>query len=526
MKRDKIKNSIRLSALSSLFLLAACTGKFEEFNTNPYGPTPEDMEGDFVATGVLIKNMIPALVQGQQNNSQMLDQMIGSEYGGQLTCTAQWGNKGNFYTYDPRLEWQGNVFDTMMPQIYTNFFQIKSLTEGQGVVYAWATIIRVAASLKISDCYGPIPYSKITGTDYNVAYDNMEDLYDSMFKDLDKAIEVLETAVLANEDFSQLKEHDMVFSGNFQKWVKFANTLKLRMALRLTNVKPDVAQAKAEEAVNDPVGVMVAADDAAYSFFNDGMNPYYRAYETWNGGELRVSANITSYLTGYSDPRLPKYVQPAALSGGGYIGVRNGIFYSSNDMVTQYQSYSKPNISEQDNLLIMSASEAYFLRAEAALRGWNVKGEAKDLYEEGVRVSMTERKATIGDYLEVTDGPADYVDPVYSVNNTRAVTAVSPKYDTSASMETNLQRIMIQKWLANYPNGWETWVDIRRTGYPKFFPVVNNRSNGVVNTERGMRRLPYSQKEYNTNQANVQAAVGMLGGPDNGGTDLWWAKKN
>ena len=81
-------------------------------------------------------------------------------------------------------------------------------------------------SLKISDCYGPIPYSQITGTAFTVEYDNMEDLYKHMFDDLDEAISAFKVAVLGNEDMSSLSEYDLVFNGDFNKWVKFANSLK------------------------------------------------------------------------------------------------------------------------------------------------------------------------------------------------------------------------------------------------------------------------------------------------------------
>ena len=75
------------------------------------------------------------------------------------------------------------------------------------------------------------------------------------------------------------------------------------------------------------------------------------------------------------------------------------------------------------------------------------------------------------------------------------------------------------EWLGNV-------ADIRRTGYPKLFPIVNNLNTDGVTVQRGMRRLPFPQSEYNTNNANVKAAVSMLGGADNSATDLWWAKKN
>ncbi|MDE6870884.1 MAG: SusD/RagB family nutrient-binding outer membrane lipoprotein [Bacteroidales bacterium] len=503
-------------------LMSGCTKDFENYNTNPFGPTEEQMKADNALTGSLIKAIIPTLVQGQQNNSQMIDQMVGSEYGGHISCIASWGNAGNFYTYNPRIGWYDIPFDTMMSQIYTSYFQILEYTQGKGPIFYWAQIIRIATTLKISDCYGPVPYSNVGGGAYTVAYDSMEDLYDNMFADLDEAITALESLVLSGEDMSSLAESDYIYNGDFTKWVKFANTLKLRMAIRISSVKPELAQAKAEEAVNDVIGVMSSASDAAWSSYNDGMNPYKRAAYDWNGGELRVSANITSYLGGYNDPRLEKY---ATEVNGEYRGVRNGIEQSA-ATTTAYQAFSNVNISEDEPLLVMSASEAYFLRAEGALKGWSMGDSAKDLYEEGVSVSMSERGVSIGSYLSSTATPADYTDTYNSSNNIAAVTTVCPAYDETAGDEVNLERILVQKWIASFPNGWERWADFRRTGYPRQFPVVKNSNSDGVTSARGMRRLPYPSNEYNTNAANVADAVNMLGGADNAATDLWWAKKN
>lgn len=509
--------------MMAISLLSGCTGNFEDYNKNPYGPLSSDLLGDNVETGILIKAMFPAIVQGQQNNSQMIDQMIGLEYGGHASMINPWGNSGNYYTYNPRIGWYGNTFDTSMPQIYSNFFQIKDKTGGKGVVYAWAEVLRVAASLKISDCYGPIPYSKINGTAYTVAYDSMEELYNQMFADLEDGISIFKAALASGADVSTLADFDYVYGGNFTKWVKYANTLKLRMAMRIVNVAPALSKEKAEEAVNDSYGVMAEAGDAAFSSFNDGMNPFYRAAYTWNEGEFRASANITSYLGGYKDPRLTIYVKESEENG--YVGVRNGISQTASSFAS-YQKLSNVNVGEGDKLLVMSAAEAYFLRAEGALRGWNMGGTAKELYETGIAVSMAEKGASVGDYLSSKAVPEAYTDPVNSKYNVVAASTICPAYDEMADFEVNLERIMVQKWIASYPSGWETWADIRRTGYPKLFPVGNNLSGGVVNTDRGMRRLPYPQSEYNTNLTNVNAAVGMLGGADNAGTDLWWAKKN
>ncbi len=502
---------------SLLWSAASCTDKFEDFNTNPNAPTPDQMQGDNASTASLISVMIPVMTQGQENNAQMLDMMIGNEYGRMISNKNHWGTDHYYATYDPSTGWVGNMFDTSMPQIYTSYFQIKRITEGAGLVYDWASLLRVAGSLRISDCYGPIPYSLISGTEYAVAYDDMPDLYNAMFADLDNAISGLKDASTGNT--SLYANFDYIYQGDLNKWVKLGNTLKLRMAMRLVNVAPELAKQKAEEAVSDPFGLISTPAETAWSSFITQRNPFNLIGESW--GEIRVSADITSYMNGYNDPRLEKYAK--ATEDGAFVGARSGVYHYGDNFGS---GYSKLNIGEQDKLLVISASESWFCRAEGALRGWNMGGTAKDLYEQGVQVSMQERGANIGDYLASEATPADYTDPLEASRNITAVSSVTPKWDDNASDEAKLERIIVQKWLGSFPNGWETWADFRRTGYPKFFPVVDNRSTDGVTSERGMRRLPYPQSEFNTNEANVKAAQGLLGGPDTGATDLWCAKKN
>ena len=498
---------------------AGCTDKFEDFNTDPKAPTPEQMEGDFASTATLISTMIPTVAQGQENNYQMLDQMIGCEYGRMTSAKNQWGTDGMYACYNPRIGWIGNMFDTTMPQIYTPFFRIRDISGGEGLTYHWANLLRIFATLRISDCYGPTPFSLIGGgNSYQVAYDDMPDLYNSMFAELDKVISGLKESVGGNTA-ALFADVDYVYQGNIAKWVKFANTLKLRLAMRLVNVNPTLAQQKAEEAANDPGGLISEAADAAWSSFIPGGNALHKTSVLWVEG--RISADITSYMNGYNDPRLEKYALPA--TDGSFIGVRSGVYLYD---LTTFPNYSPTIYGAQDKLLSISASESWFSRAEGALRGWNMGGTAKELYEQGVTVSMQERGAEIGDYLNSTATPADYVALDNSSYNIVAASTICPKYDETAGFETNLERIIVQKWLGNFPNGWESWADFRRTGYPKWFPVVNNLSTDGVTSARGMRRLPFPQSEFNTNEANVRAAIQMLGGPDNSATDLWWAKKN
>ena len=226
-------------------------------------------------------------------------------------------------------------------------------------------------------------------------------------------------------------------------------------------------------------------------------------------------------MNGYNDPRIPFYATKNA--DGNYLGMRSGLWHRG--VGNGFDLFSKPVVTDSDPLLCISASESWFARAEGALRGWNMGGTAQALYEKGIQVSMAERGASLGSYLTSEDVPADYEDPNDNSNNIAAVSTVTPKW-IEGDFEANLEQIMVQKWIGNFPNGWETWADVRRTGYPKFFPTVENRSTAGVSTQRGMRRLPFPDSEFNTNEANVKAAQQMLGGPDTGATDLWWAKKN
>ena len=517
MNNNKFKQIATLMLGGTLMLGSiGCTESFEDFNTNPKAPTPEQMEGDFASTATLISTMIPVMVQGQENNYQMIDQMIGCEYGHMTSARNHWGSDAYFACFNPSQGWSEIPYTTSMPQIYTPYFKIRDLSGGEGLTYHWANLIRIFGTLRVSDCYGPIPFSKIgQGSEYQVAYDDMETLFNAMFKELDAAIPVLKESGFA----SVFADVDYIYGGDMSKWVKFANTLKLRLAMRLVNVNPTLAQQKAEEAVNDAGGLISAPADAAWSTFTPGGNALHKTNISWNEGA--VSADILSYMNGYADPRIPFYA--TANENGEYIGMRSGIWHR--DAGNGFDLFSKPVVTETTPLLCISASESWFARAEGALRGWNMGGTAQSLYEKGIEVSMAERGAALGTYLQSTATPANYEDPNNSAHNISAVSTVTPKW-IEGNDEANLEQIMVQKWIGNFPNGWETWADARRTGYPKFFPPVENRSTAGVSSQRGMRRLPFPQSEFNTNEANVKAAQQMLGGADNGATDLWWAKKD
>ena len=194
-----------------------------------------------------------------------------------------------------------------------------------------------------------------------------------------------------------------------------------------------------------------------------------------------------------------------------------------------FAEYSQWNVTSTTPIPFFVAAEVAFLRAEGALLGWDMGGTAQHWYEEGIRLAFSEVGAQgAEDYIaNSTAKPGNYVDPKNSAYNYNNRSTIPIAWSAVSSNEEHLEQIITQKWIANFPNGLEGWCDFRRTGYPYLFPAYNNQSTQGVTNERQQRRLRFSLSEYQTNNANVTAAVGMLSnGQDSDNTDLWWAKKN
>lgn len=244
----------------------------------------------------------------------------------------------------------------------------------------------------------------------------------------------------------------------------------------------------------------------------------------YNGGDSRVSADITSYMNGYKDPRRAAMFTEVSYSDvtGGYSGLRTGITIPDAATAHAYSNYA---VAKDTKVLLMNAAEVSFLRAEAALKGWNAGATAKELYEQGVKLSFDQWGVSGADnYLaDNASTPEGYKDPAGLNSYSGATSNITIAWEDGDN-EKSLERIITQKWLANFPLGQEAWAEYRRTGYPKLMPVVVNNSGGTVNSARGARRLAYPQEERLNNLANYNDAVQMLGGADNMGTDVWWAK--
>ena len=490
-----------INVFAALAVIAGCTGNFEDYNKNQYEPSALPVNG-------FLPGMIDWLASPEENPCQRNNTFWGA-FGGYVTATNSWSKNNLFSTYNVDDDWNKWTQNETFTKIYSNWFQIKDMTNGTGYHYQMAQLFRIHAMVMIASIQGPMPYTQIADGALYVPYDDEPTVWHALFEDLDAAINQI--AATASE--RPIADVDRVYYGDNTKWLKFANTLKLRMAMRISNVEPEYARQKAEEAVAS--GVMTSTNDSAYDHLDGRYKNGYYTVGSW--GEVKANATIVSYMQGYSDPRTSHYFT------GSSVGARSGV---AGTTTGAWSSRMGLAYGETDPMPIMYAAEAAFLRAEGALKGWDMgAGTPQSFYEEGIRLSFDEWGATGADaYIaNSTALPGNHSDGAYSATNKSKVTIA---WNESDSAEKKLEKIITQKWIANFPLGLEGWSDFRRTGYPYIYPPYNNLSNGECSDDRGQRRVRFSADEYLRNSANTLNAVKMLSsGRDSDGTDLWWALK-
>ncbi|MCE7066907.1 SusD/RagB family nutrient-binding outer membrane lipoprotein [Dyadobacter sp. CY326] len=506
--------------LGSAGLMQACTGDFEEMNTSKTKLT------------TLTEDELPFLFSraeqqaSYQSGTYQIAQNLFADLYAQYFATSATYFPSDRYVM--RFDWLTGhwnpIYTQVVPQLKTLFEQ----TDPNSAEYALANVMWVYAFHRLTDYYGPIPYFDAGKPAISVKYDAQADIYKDFFVRLDAA----NTALKANAAAKPYGTFDLIYAGDVAKWIKFTNTLRLRLALRISKVDPAEAKKQAEAAY--AAGVMTEITDDAYmvkKLVGDDGNGLSRI-AVWN--EFRMSASMESVLKGYQDPRIGIYFQPATTTKT-YDGLRNGLSPTqlalpknlNNDNSNVGTRWVTGSGAAWDTKFetpqdIMHTAEAYFLRAEGALNGWNMGGTPKDLYEKGIAASMAQWGLTGAAVTAYINSPAKPVAPG-DQQNSPALSDVSIKWDEAATAAVKREKIGTQKWLALYPDGIEAWAEYRRTRYPKLYPVVNSENEDVP-AGAVLRRIPFITAEKETNKAAVEAAVQLLGGPDKASTPLWWDK--
>lgn len=540
MKTKAYKYIVGVLVLS---LFTACD--FQKVNTNEFELLPEEGLMDGISIGgpitAMQKCVFPVGTQADgtsvANRYQTAYNLAADCWSGYFGQNNNWGGPNNL-NYFLKDGWVASSYTESYSTVVPLWQDLKGKTETQfPEVFALAQILKISAWHKATDMFGPIPYKEAGKGLITVPYDSQEEVYKSMFKELSDAIEVL-TKYADNGNSKLLPNADAVYAGDVHKWVVYANSLMLRLAMRVYYADAALSKKYALQAVNHSYGVMKTKEDEAKMErgasleFKNNLDVLINQYN-----ECRMGSSMLAYLGGYQDPRLPKYFNTSTVSQavtvgtyGKYSGVPTGHDVSSNDA---FKDSSRPAITSTTPTYWMRASEVYFLLAEAALHGFAVGGTAESLYEKGIEMSFEENgiaSSEVADYMSSGLKPSAYsfhlTNPGVNVD-VPAVTEATTAW--SGTDEEKLEKIMIQKWIALYPNGQEAWTEYRRTGYPKLHSTITNYSNGEVDSEVGIRRMRFPTNKSTSAEdiANLESARKLLrGGLDKAGTRLWWDNKN
>lgn len=411
------------------------------------------------------------------------------------------------------------------------------------------------------DLYGTIPYVDHLG---NVetnpfTFNKGVDVYASIVQNLDDINACLKNFPNRPDWYKAIVSDPLMGidvltkDGSFETWRRFANSLKLRMAMHYVKVDPAQAQKWAEEAVAEGV--------VENEFQEIGVNravpaaPFYSAHPLkmimngWN--DVRVNASFISMLASLQHPYMEYMLAKNSneiinqITGEvmepetAIVGVRAGLRmegsqqYFSN-MRVAYSQFTGHNFEFMPLYLIKQA-EMDFLRAEGALRGWNMGGSAQEFYERGIRNADCGEKVDkeepwydelVDDYMQVAEAvPYTYVDPMDHANNIESVTKIGVKWNDADDRETKLEKIITQKYIALFPYSYEAWTEMRRTGYPKIFPVLNPTlgNDGELPNGELIRRMRLPNGDTEAGLVDIQTSgLDALGGPDLFSTRVFW----
>jgi hypothetical protein len=425
---------------------------------------------------------------------------------GRLSCLGNlfmvnWSQSDGFAWYPD--EFKYNVTSSFYQGIFNNTYGnagkqyviLRNLGEGYEYYQAIAKIMLSYHFQLLVDAYGDVPYTEALGRSLEATpvYDDAQTIYEDLIVQLTDAIALIKGAGAQVEEPG---EDDAMFGGDMDEWIKFANTVKLRILVRQSDmdgrnsyITTEIAAINAEGSgyITTDVGInppYIAKESGKQNIIWDAFGWDYTGTQTMTSKATCASAYIIDYLSATNDPRIDYiYEKPT----GGHKGVPQGLLDYDTPVPDQYEPDKVSNIgpgilqaADQDAIMFTLA-ESYFNQAEARQKGLITTGDnAKTLYENGITASFE----YLG--LDADDAEAYYTD------------AVSLKsWDYSSN---KIQAIITQKWIAvNGINAEQSWFDYSRTGYPSGIPIPLNYSGSA---DRPVR-IFYPAGEYSSNGDNV-----------------------
>lgn len=500
--------------MAIVLLSGGCTLGFEDVNNPKHATSKNELKRNSYDVQTLLTSILNITFPEQENDYQMNYDLIGNYLGRYMTYAKDGFSSGNFAKFNAPEGWYTYPFRDRKSKLDTPFNELKKISSGEELGYQWGRLLRIFCLADMVDIYGPYPIG--LNKENPNAYSSEKEIYEYFFSELDGILNYFNLFNETNKGKLFFKDIDKVYGGDFSKWKKAANSLKLRLAIKVRYAMPDLAKKYAEEAVQS--GIIMSNDDNLYMEFNP--RGLYKTSVEW--GDTRACADIDSYMNGYKDPRITEYFSPTETVGERpIIGCLAGANVENKEIAMKL--YSAAKATRDSKGVWMTASEMYFCMAEGALVNWNMGESAKDLYNKGIKTSFEQWGVKGAEkYIEdATSVPMNYKDASGGYGqDLEAASDITIKWNDSDGR--NFERIIVQKWIALFPNGHQAWNEIRRTGYPSIFKITTS-TNGY--TLKVPNRIPFDPNEKIQNPANYNAAVSMLGGEDNYGTKLWWQKK-
>ncbi|TDH21311.1 SusD/RagB family nutrient-binding outer membrane lipoprotein [Segetibacter sp. 3557_3] len=347
----------------------------------------------------------------------------------------------------------------------------------------------------VTDRWGDIPYSEALTGAVSPKYDKQMDIYTDLFKELTEAVEQFETA-------STTVKGELLFKGDPLKWKRFANSLRMILAMRISNADPAKARTQFLAAYNDPAGwIDDNSKNAAFPFLNNRnfRNPWNEKIDQRD--DLAPSNVFIDTLNALSDRRIAAYATQA--SPGVYRGAPFGWNQGAIQTWASNNLYSRigTKITAMDAPgYLVTAAQMQLVKAEAALKGWIPVTEIS-AYNFAIRQSWEQW------------GVYDAAAFTSYINNPRVNIGTG-----LGDAEGIKRKIGLQKWISLYPNGQEEWSEWRRLNYPTLAPA---RDAGGVAIPK---RMGYPGNEPTLNGANYQSQVATMPGGDTPNTPVWWDK--
>ena len=502
-----MKNIIKFTILLAAFgLVTASCEKWLDVNTDPNNPTT--VTPDLVLP--VAQHYTAYVVQNSRYFNTLGNMLM-----------ANWSQSDGFSWYTDEFKYNvtSSFYDHILEVSYSSALKqyaiVDQLEEGYDYYKAIAKIMKSYHFQLLVDTYGDVPYSEALGRSLNATpkYDDAETIYADLMVQLNEAINLIKNA---DEDAQVLVpgNDDTMFGGDMDQWIKFANSVKLRILVRQSGVAGKSAYIQTEIAA-------INSEGSGYITQNVGINPGYQNkiegkqnlfwnYFGWNASGTETMDNratcatdyVLSKLTAFNDPRIDRlYEKPST----GHLGVPQGLLDYDTPVIDQYMPEFVSNIgpgllkSSTMDAIIFTLAENYFNQAELANRGLiSVGDQGKDLYENGITASFT--------YLELSASQA-------STYYSQGINLVGWNFSPN-----KLNAIITQKWIAvNGITAEQSWFDYIRTGYPNDVPIPLNYNK----TADRPVRLFYPASEYSSNGGNVPAQ----NDPMEAFTDkIFWAK--